>query len=91
MAFTVFELCAAFALQLTGTDARVLHITNLAAWAETGRFEIVHISCVTKKEDVRFSLLNFQHTGIFLEKRVIVSIIAYVLYCMVLFDAVSHF
>jgi len=81
----------AFASQLTGTDARVLHITTVAARAETRRFEIVHISCVKKKEDVLCSLLSFQRTGIYFKKRVIVSINAYILYSMALFDAVSHF
>jgi hypothetical protein len=81
----------AFALQLTGTDARVLHTTTVAAWAETRRLEIVHISCVKKKEDVRCGLLSFQLTGIYFKKRVIVSINAYILYCMALFDAVGHF
>jgi hypothetical protein len=80
----------AFALQLTGTDARVLHIATVAAWVETWRFEIVHISCAKKKEDVRCSLLNFQHTGIYLIKSDS-SINTYVLYCMALFDSVSHF
>jgi len=46
-----------------------MHITTLAAWAETRRFEIVHIACVKKKEDVRCSLLNFQHTDIYLKKK----------------------
>jgi len=59
----------AFVLHLTGTDARLLHITTLAAWVETRRFEIVQISCVKKKEDVRCSLLNLQHTGIYLKKK----------------------